>query len=57
MFGKCKIKAIDKVEFRDREDLITVSTKDVVESTIIKENLGRFKLACMSQLLEGDLCD
>ena len=32
-----------------------VSTKDIVESTITKENSGRFKLTCTSQLLEGDL--
>ena len=56
-FGKSKLKVIDKVEFRDRGDLIIVSTKDAIESTIMKENSSRFKLACISQLLEGDLCD
>ena len=42
------MKAIDKVEFRDREDLIIVLTKDSVESAMIKENLSRFKLICIS---------
>ena len=49
------MKAIDKVEFRDRGDLIIVLTKNAVESAIMKENSSRFKLAHVSQLLKGDL--
>ena len=33
-----------------------MSTKDEVESTIIKENSGRFRLECLYYLLEGDIC-
>ena len=33
-----------------------MSTKDEVESTIIKENSGRFRLECLYSLLEGDIC-
>ena len=29
--------------------------KEEVESVIMKENTGRFKLACLLPLLEGDL--
>ena len=56
-FGKSKLKTIDKVELRDKGDLATVLTKNMVESTIMKENSGGFKLVCISQLLEGDLCN
>ena len=49
------MKVIEKVEYRRYRELIQVSTKDEVEGTIIQENLGRFQLAHVSLLLEGDL--
>ena len=51
------MKAIEKVEYRRHGELIQVSTKDEVESTIMQGNLSRFQLAYALPLLEGDLCN
>ena len=45
------MKATEKVEKNYRGDLMQGSTKDEVDSTIIKDNLGRFILMYSSPLL------
>ena len=56
-FSKSKMKVIEKVEFRYGSDLTWVSTKEEVELEIMKDNIGRFKLAYSSLLLEGKLLE
>ena len=51
------MKLIDKVEYYEQGELIQISAKDKVECIIIKEKTGRFKLAYLLSLLEGDLCN
>ena len=50
------MKAKEEVEHMGRVDLIQASTKDEIESAIMKNNLGRFRLVHFPPLLEGDIC-
>ena len=55
-FGKHKLKAINRVEYREDGELIQVSTKNEVENAKMKENLSRFRLAYSSLILEENMC-
>ena len=50
------MKATEKVEYKDRGDLTQVSTKDELQSEIMKENSDMFNLEHSCHLLEGDVC-
>ena len=56
-FGKRKLKAINRVEYRKGRELIQVSTKNEVENTIIRENSSRFRLAYSALILEDNICE
>ena len=56
-FGKRRMRAIDRVEFRDGSDLVQVCNKTDVEAAIMKENTGRFKLAYSSPFLNDNLLE
>ena len=55
-FGKCKLKAINRVEYRKDGELIQVSTKNEVENAIMRENSSRFRLAYSLLILEKNMC-
>ena len=57
VFGKCRMKAIDRVKLREGSDLVQVTTQAALEAAIMRENTGRFKLACSSPFLRGDLLE
>ena len=52
VFGKMKIRLINKFEWREYGYLIQVSSQDKVKVAMIKENSSRFKLFCNSPLSE-----
>ena len=49
------MKSINNVECRDNGALMQASSKEEVEYAIMKENSNRFRLACTSPTLEGNL--
>ena len=55
-FGRCKLKAINRVEYREDEELIQVSTKNEVENAIMKENSSRFRFVYSLLILEDFMC-
>ena len=55
-FGKGKIKLINKIKYHEQGELIQIFIKDKIECAIIKKNIGRFELAYLLPLLEGDFC-
>jgi len=55
VFGKVKMRSIDKVEYREYSCLIQISFQEKVEEAMIKKNSSRFKLTYNSSLLECDL--
>ena len=55
-FGKKKLKAIKRVEYRENGVLIQAITKEEVEFAIIKENSARFRLAYSSPILDSKMC-
>ena len=55
VFEKTKMRLIDKVEHEEYSYLIQVSSQEKLEAAIMKKNSSRFKLACNSFLLEGNL--
>lgn len=54
-FGKRKLQAIYRVECRENGVLLQTTTKEAVEHAIMKENSNRFRLACSSPTLYGNL--
>ena len=56
-FRKHKLKAINRVEYRERGELIQVSTKNEVENAIMKENSSRFRLAYSTLILDDNICE
>ena len=57
MFGKQKMKSINKVEYKEEGTLVQVVTKEDAENAIMKENSSRFRLAYSSPLLDDELCE
>ena len=55
IFGKCKLKTINRVEYREGGELIQVSTKYEVENVIMRENSSRFRLAYTALILEDKI--
>ena len=55
-FGKKKLKAIKRVEYRENGVLIQAITKEEVEYAIMKENSARFRLAYSSPTLDSKMC-
>ena len=55
-FGKRKLKAINRVEYREGGELIQVSIKNEVENSIMRENSSRFRLAYSALILDDNNC-
>ena len=57
VFGKQKMKAINRVKCKEDGVLVQVTTKSEVKNVMMKENPLRFRLAHSSPLLETNLCE
>ena len=55
-FGCQKIKAMNRVEYREEGVLIQINTKEEVENTVMRENSSRFRLTYSALILEDRLC-
>ena len=57
VFGKQKMKFINKAECNEEGILVQVVTREDAENTMMKENSSRFRLAYSSPLLYDELCE
>ena len=56
-FGRSRLNAINRVEYRENGELVQVTTKEEIENDIMIENSSRFRLAYSSPLLDDELCE